>query len=307
MRLVSTLFDSTKINIASVVDRRSLPRPDPSQIGFEEAEDLRDLVTGKIVHVIRLINRTLDLRSDEWKNSPVVWEMLSFSSDVLHAQNTPLAESLRAALDQTKGELQEGVDAETLMNDLDEVIHQTFARRTTIEKVLHAAVNLDIAATPLLRVDSIHTRVYDDVREQVQRELKTADAVLTDAAAKAICDACGERDVLHDRVPEFELGAADVMRVTGEAAMSSVVGDVYLVRSGNVPELGDHYIVITGGLVQKPHGLRPQDVSFPIHKGQSTPLDDYRLDEPLVLLKLNDAARLRFYDAYQVQQAHRRQ
>lgn len=40
------------------------------------------------------------------------------------------------------------------------------------------------------------------------------------------------------------------------------IGDVYLIRSEGVSFLGDHYVIITGGLVEKRHGIRPQDVSI---------------------------------------------
>lgn len=39
-------------------------------------------------------------------------------------------------------------------------------------------------------------------------------------------------------------------------------GDVALVRSENVPQYGDHFIVITGLPILKEHGLRPQDIAI---------------------------------------------
>ena len=73
------------------------------------------------------------------------------------------------------------------------------------------------------------------------------------------------------------------------------IGDVALVRSGNVPEYGDHYIVITGRPVLKPNGLRPMDVA--IHAPNAgyvfEGFDDIM---GLTLLKLNDELKQKFYD-----------
>lgn len=51
----------------------------------------------------------------------------------------------------------------------------------------------------------------------------------------------------------------DLIRITAQQAIYLQKGEVVLVRSENVPEYGDHFIVITGPAVLKPHGLRPQD------------------------------------------------
>lgn len=303
--IIGNLFDATKLKIESTVDRRSSERGSV-EYGTPEWEKLRVLLAQKIVQVIQLLNRTLDLHSNEWKNSPVIWEMLSFDSEILHGANTPLPEALRTAIDRTRGELQGGVDPNQLMEDIDEVIHQTFSRRSAIERVLDMAVVSDISHVPVLQSGKIASGVYMNVRERMRQDLQASDELVA-AAARAVCDACQEEKKTPSMAPPFDLGSSEVQRVTGEQAMSSAVGDVYLVRSQNVAGLGDHYIVITGGLVQKPHGLRPQDVSFPIRQGQPTPLDDYRIDEPLVLLKLGDAARQRFYEAYDVPLQFRRQ
>lgn len=81
----------------------------------------------------------------------------------------------------------------------------------------------------------------------------------------------------------------------GQGLWELQVGDVALVRSGNVPEYGDHYIVITGRPVLKPNGLRPMDVAIHaphagyVFKG----FDDIM---GLTLLKLNDELKQKFYD-----------
>lgn len=67
-------------------------------------------------------------------------------------------------------------------------------------------------------------------------------------------------------------------------------GDVALVRSSNVSEYGDHFIVITGSPVIKEHGLRPLDVAIatPCLSGV---LNKYQPIQGLTLLKLNDTLR----------------
>lgn len=70
-------------------------------------------------------------------------------------------------------------------------------------------------------------------------------------------------------------------------------GDVALVRSANVPEYGDHYIVITGPAIVKPHGLRPQDEA--IHAPtMGHVLDQYTPKNGVVLLQLNKRATADF-------------
>lgn len=72
------------------------------------------------------------------------------------------------------------------------------------------------------------------------------------------------------------------------------IGDVALVRSQNVPEYGDHFIVITGRPILKPNGLRPMDdaIYAPHYKGL---LDAYDPIMGLTLLKLNDTAKKAFH------------
>lgn len=73
------------------------------------------------------------------------------------------------------------------------------------------------------------------------------------------------------------------------------IGDVALVRSANVPEYGDHYIVITGKPILKEHGLRPQDVEIHApHAGKL--LDQYDPIMGLTLLKLSPYAKKAFHE-----------
>lgn len=100
--------------------------------------------------------------------------------------------------------------------------------------------------------------------------------------------------------PGFEVTADEVTRATpASLAKNLEVGDTFLVRSKSVPFLGPHFAVITSTeFVEKPHGLRPQDVSIPLPHTLATPLDNFGVQDTLVLLKLNDAARDRLHEHY---------
>lgn len=69
---------------------------------------------------------------------------------------------------------------------------------------------------------------------------------------------------------------------------AAVAGDVFLVRSNNVPYLGDHFFMVTGPLVEKPHGLRPQGVSVRASARESAELDNYQPVNNVIILRLND-------------------
>ena len=105
----------------------------------------------------------------------------------------------------------------------------------------------------------------------------------------------------------FNLDDSDVTRVSKQEVIENFqVGDVYLIRSQNVSFLGDHYVVITGGLTDKPHGRRPEDLSILIPHGETSPLDKHTQNEEVIAYKLNDQARLRFYEHNQIASQYRR-
>lgn len=86
-----------------------------------------------------------------------------------------------------------------------------------------------------------------------------------------------------------------VKPITTMEAMYLRKGDVVLVRSSNVPEYGDHYIVVTGHPIMKPHGLRVQDVA--IAAPHATILDSYAENHPqLILLQLLPEIAKRFHE-----------
>jgi hypothetical protein len=85
---------------------------------------------------------------------------------------------------------------------------------------------------------------------------------------------------------------SDFTQISGRQGLYSALGDVLLVRSTNVPYLGDHYITITGGLVKKSYGIRPMHNT--ILAGPNTLLKEYDQDEPLVLLLMSESLKKEF-------------
>lgn len=97
----------------------------------------------------------------------------------------------------------------------------------------------------------------------------------------------------------YFLTPSDVTRISAQEGMYLQKGEVVLVRSSNVPEYGDHYIVVTGHPVPKEHGLRVQDVALTA-MGQHWLLDQYEGQE-LVLLKLSERAKRSFMEFHGIE------
>jgi hypothetical protein len=91
----------------------------------------------------------------------------------------------------------------------------------------------------------------------------------------------------------YPLEERDVTRINSVEGMYTIPGDVLLVRSSNVSDYGDHYIVITGKPMMKEHGLRPEEVSM--YAPNNRLLDKYEMQTGLTLLKLNDEAKQIFH------------
>ena len=98
-------------------------------------------------------------------------------------------------------------------------------------------------------------------------------------------------------VEEFRaIDSSEVTRLTSKEGMYLQPGDVALVRSLNVPEYGDHFLVVTGHPVVKPHGLRVQDKSVRASVQHTELINKYPLKTGLTLLKLNKEVAKEFLD-----------
>lgn len=70
-------------------------------------------------------------------------------------------------------------------------------------------------------------------------------------------------------------------------------GEVVLVRSSNVSQLGDHYVVIAGPVIQKPHGFRPKVIVF--HAYDAHVLNSFQPIDGVIALKLDQEAKELFH------------
>lgn len=92
----------------------------------------------------------------------------------------------------------------------------------------------------------------------------------------------------------------DVERIDSRQGMYLQPGDVVLVRSTNVPEYADHFLVVTGPPVMKEHGFRIQERAIMASPMDSALLDEYEMQTGLILLKLKDGARNAFLDFHDI-------
>lgn len=83
-----------------------------------------------------------------------------------------------------------------------------------------------------------------------------------------------------------DLSDSDLTRIDSYKGMYLQRGDVALVRSENVPEYEDHFIVVTGPPIKKDHGFRIQDIAFHAPNMKRI-LDSYEMMTGLTLLKLS--------------------
>jgi len=77
-------------------------------------------------------------------------------------------------------------------------------------------------------------------------------------------------------------------------------GTVVLVRSKGTLQIGDHFALIVGPLVQKTVGLRPRVLVFKATSFQKWILDLYEPESP-ILLKLSDQASASFREWHNIE------
>lgn len=93
----------------------------------------------------------------------------------------------------------------------------------------------------------------------------------------------------------YNLSDHDLIPISQEECLKIPLGSVVLVRSNNVREYGDHFIIISGEPEQKLHGLRPHTNSI-IAPLANRIIDCFLPDDKgVTLLLLNDTAKRYFY------------
>lgn len=102
-------------------------------------------------------------------------------------------------------------------------------------------------------------------------------------------------------VEHYTLNPENVKQITGLEAMYALIGTVIAVRSINVPEYGDHYIMITGAPIMKPHGLLPMDIEIPAGPQLSEVLDKFTPTNGVILLQLNTEETQNFLNFHNIE------
>ncbi len=97
----------------------------------------------------------------------------------------------------------------------------------------------------------------------------------------------------------YNLDEEDVKQISTMDAIYAPNGAVILVRSTNVAEYDDHYIVITGAPIMKPHGLRPQEIVIGAPHTNKL-LDQYQMHTGVTLLRLLPHATDAFLDFHNI-------
>lgn len=100
---------------------------------------------------------------------------------------------------------------------------------------------------------------------------------------------------------EFTLHRNDVNRIDTQEAQYLQKGDVVLVRSDNLSDLGDHYIVVVGPPVQKPHGIRPETVTMKVEGSHHYLLDEYPAYNGVIALKLKAGPKEKYLRQHNIQ------
>lgn len=101
---------------------------------------------------------------------------------------------------------------------------------------------------------------------------------------------------------QYPLDVDSVTRLSSFEAMYLQKGDVIMVRSDNVPDYADHFIVITGHNVMKPWGLRPLEVSIMTSPNGISLLDLFDPISGLILLKLKPEAKAAFFEFHDIKE-----
>lgn len=276
--------------------------------GNVEADEERDkAIRIRIQKVVEIIFQTH--KTDiNWKNLPIIWELLSVRQEEISGASTPLPQLIGESVAEMPriNDILSAVDMAQLVEDLDEVIHQVYFRRRVILEAVNKTMEGDLSSKTPMDI----SEMVRHLAELLKGQQLTEDAL--ESAIDACCEHCEEPHQGDDKVkeivvrpynPGLKIAEKDVTRVTLEESLNSQRGDVYYVRSPQVGEMGDHIILMVGGFVRRPHGMRPNSIAFgPLPKDEITPLNAYDdRDEGLVLLRLNDIARQAFYNHHGIE------
>ncbi|GEM_PF-6291459 len=154
----SWLFGRDELILMSTIAERRELDTRPNTLSTEGAEALKAVIRDRIVHVIQFLAQWFDLKKDDWKTSPVVWQKLSFSNDAITSADAPILSALHEAVEASEDILRAaGIsDLQDFKNSLDLVVHQVFARRNAILATAEYSMDEVSAAGDLLDADVDH-------------------------------------------------------------------------------------------------------------------------------------------------------
>jgi len=95
---------------------------------------------------------------------------------------------------------------------------------------------------------------------------------------------------------KFYMDVDDVKQLTTFEANYLPIGEVIMVRSANVTEMGDHFAVISGPIENKEHGVRPQTISIAMSPNGINMLDLFEPKNGVIILKLSSKMRDAFHN-----------
>ncbi|MFA6024364.1 MAG: hypothetical protein WC777_04085 [Candidatus Gracilibacteria bacterium] len=172
LRLRAWLFSGDKFKAQKLTsDRRA-----PSSV------DSFDLIRGNADKAIRFIDKARLLSGPtglDWKNAPVLWEILSFRDDLISGAESPLAQALAEAVAAAAEDILPVQFRPALLEDLDAVVHQTYLRRRAILDAIQTWDGADLSGQSPLAVASILRQfdaapTPDYLCDQISRRLSTS-------------------------------------------------------------------------------------------------------------------------------------
>lgn len=165
------LFNTSDLTVAPIaIERRSLANR-PKVLSPEQLAAIKNILTERITRVIEFLHTWFDLKTNDWQMSPVVWQLLSFSDDVISSTEAPILDALDLAIENCLEILEQAgvMDPQNFMNSLDLVIHQVAARRNAIMSTAEYVIGPHSGKGDLLEADETH--LLTDILAEVRRAL----------------------------------------------------------------------------------------------------------------------------------------
>lgn len=290
------LFSDEGFKIEQVAERRAETSVDA----------VNDNIKVKIQKALGIIMAPANANT-QWKNSPLIWELLSLREEEILGKDTNLPQLINEAVAEMPGiEALDDVQRATLIEEIDDVVHQTHLRRKVILSALALTIDKDLSGLSALDSSGLIRNLTSALAKK-RLEACDVEGEVKNCHRLATADKSDIKEITVRAVkPGFDLDLKDTESATLEDSLNSQVGDIYLARSPKVGTLGDHFILMIGGMVRRAHGMRPDSIAFGPIPTEESPLNGFDNEGKLVLFKLNDVATQAFYNHYQIEDKFRR-